>query len=546
MTADLQLLQELLKASEGEHLEFKEAKSNFHFDKLLKYCAALANEGGGSIVLGVTDRHPREVVGSQAFANIERTKAGLIDKLRLRIEAQEIMHPDGRVLIFTSPAHPIGVPLGIDGAYWMRAGEDLVAMTPDMLKRIFDEAGPDFSAEVCPSAILSDLDPKAIEQFRARWHARSRIPSLLGLPVKQLLSDADLVTDDGVTYAALILLGTHASLGKHLAQAEVVFEYRSSEAAGPASQREEFREGFLLFYDRLWELINLRNDKQHYQDGLFMLDVPTFSEAPVRESVLNAVAHRDYQHAGSVFIKQYGQRIEIISPGGFPSGVTPDNILYRQNPRNRRLADSLAKCGMVDRAGQGANRIFESCIREGKLLPDFAQTDAWQVSLTLHGQVQDAQFVRFLERVGREASTSFDTADFLALDLINREEALQPELLVRVRRLLELGVVERVGRGRATKYHLSRRFYTLAGRPGVHTRRRGLDRDTNKELLFKHLRQSPDGSPISELQEVLPGLSRANLQRLLSELRETGRARMGGTRRGARWYAVGGGQVNEA
>ena len=179
-----------------------------------------------------------------------------------------------------------------------------------------------------------------------------------------------------MTYAALVLLGNHPALGRYLANAEVIFEYRSSEAPGPASQREEFRRGFLLYHDRLWELVNLRNDRQHYQDGLFMLDIPTFNEGAVREAVLNAVSHRDYRHGGSVFVRQYARRIEIVSPGGFPQGVTPQNILDRQFPRNRRIADSLVRCGLVERSGQGANRIFEACIREGKALPDFDHTDA--------------------------------------------------------------------------------------------------------------------------------------------------------------------------
>jgi ATP-dependent DNA helicase RecG len=533
---ELSLLDDWLDAKESEHLEFKEAKNNFHFGKLVKYCAALANEGGGSLVLGVSDQRPRKVVGSQAFANLERTKAGLIEKLRLRVDVRELNHPNGRVVVFTSPPHPLGVPVEVEGAYWMRAGEDLAPMTPDMLRRIFEEAGPDFSAEICPGATLSDLDPDAMEQFRSRWHRRSGNPSLLQLSPERLLRDGELMTETGITYAALILMGTHESLGRHLAQSEVVFEYRSSEAAGPASQREEFRRGFLHYYDRLWEVINLRNDRQHFQDGLFMMDVLTFSESAVREAVLNAVAHRDYRHAGSVFIRQFPRRIEIVSPGGFPQGITPENILDRQLPRNRRIADAFAKCGLVERAGQGANRIFESCIREGKPLPDFTHTDAHQVSLTLHGQVQDPSFVRFLERIARETATGFDTHDFVLLDLIHREATIPDLLKPRLRRLLELGIVESVGRGRGARYLLSRRFYVMTARAGTYTRRRGLDRETNKELILKHLRENPGGSPISDLQQVLPGLSRANIQRLLGELRRDGLARLVGERRGARWF----------
>jgi len=50
--------------------------------------------------------------------------------------------------------------------------------------------------------------------------------------------------------------------------------------------------------------------------------------------------------------------MEIVSPGGFPASVTPENILYRQNACNRLIADNLARCGLVERVGQGANRMF--------------------------------------------------------------------------------------------------------------------------------------------------------------------------------------------
>jgi ATP-dependent DNA helicase RecG len=285
-----QQLKRWLTAKEDEHLEFKGAKANFHFEKLVKYCAALANEGGGSIILGVTDKRPRRVFGSTAFAELERTKAGLIDKLRLHIEAEEIAHPDGRVLVFTAPSRPIGLPVAVEGAYWMRAGEELAPMTPDMLRRIFDESGPDFSAEICPHATLADLDRAAIDIFRARWLLKSQNERLRDMPVEQLLKDAELVTDRGVTYAALILLGTRPALGRFLSQAEVVFEYRSSDATGPANQRDEYREGFLPYHDILWDTVNLRNDLQHYLEGFVMHHIPTFRETAVREAVLNAVS----------------------------------------------------------------------------------------------------------------------------------------------------------------------------------------------------------------------------------------------------------------
>ena len=52
--------------------------------------------------------------------------------------------------------------------------------------------------------------------------------------------------------------------------------------------------------DEVWRLINLRNDLQHFQQGLFVFDVPTFNERAIREAALNAVSHRDYRSGGSV------------------------------------------------------------------------------------------------------------------------------------------------------------------------------------------------------------------------------------------------------
>lgn len=264
--------------------------------------------------------------------------------------------------------------------------------------------------------------------------------------------------------------------------------------------------------------------------------MPTFNERVVREAVLNAVSHRDYRDGGSVFVRQYPRRIEIVSPGGFPAGIGPENILQEQKPRNRRIAEVLGKCGLVERAGQGFDFIFRECIRQSKPLPDFSHTGTHSVWLTLHGEIQDAEFLRFLEEVGQERMAAFSTEDFLVIDLVHREQPVPPALKSRAAYLLERGIIERLGCGRGVRLLLSQRFYRRLGKAGVYTRKRGLDRETNKALLVLHLRKSGEtGCPVSELQQVLPAQSRDQLKRLMSELRQEGKARLVGERRGARW-----------
>jgi ATP-dependent DNA helicase RecG len=526
-----------MESEENEHLEFKEAKASFEFEELIKYCAAIANEGGGHLILGVTDKKPRRIVGSQAFSNLERTKAGLVERLHVRVDAEALNLAEGRVVVFEVPSRPLGYPIPYKGAYWMRAGGSLAPMTPDMLKNIFSETGPDFSAEVCANASLTDLEPAAIDRLRTLWRRKSGNELLDRTSREQLLSDTELTVDGRVTYAALILLGTQHSLGKHLGSAEVVFEYRSSDASIPYQQRTEFRKGFLLFLDELWEAINYRNDVQHFQDGLFIWDIPTFNEAAIREAILNAVAHRDYRLGGSVFVREYPRRLEIISPGGFPPGITSENILYRQAPRNRRIAEVFAKCGLVERSGQGVDRMFEACIKEGKPHPDFSQSDNYQVAVKLEGEIRDPQFLRFLEKVGSDKIGLFTTRDLLVLDLVHREQPVAQDLRDRLHGLVESGIVEMVGRGKGSRFILSRQFYGFLGKKGVYTRKRGLDRETNKALLLRHIHDNAkDGTGFQELVQVLPALSRNQIQTLLRELKREGRIRIVGRTKSGRWY----------
>ena len=533
----LEQLEELMTSKEGEHLEFKEARRNFHFEALVKYCAALSNEGGGKIIFGVTDKRPRKVVGSQAFEQPERTRAGLIEQLHLNIDFSIVNHPNGRVLIFIIPTHSIGNPVKYKGIYWQRKGDSLIAMSEDRLRNIFAEAGHDFSADICASSTMDDLDSGAIENLRKQWIKKSGNQGLATLTQEQLLNDAEALVDGDLTYAALILFGSHKALGRHLAQAEVVFEYRASGASGPAQQRKEFRQGFFSFYDELWTLINLRNDIQHFQSGLFILDITTFSERIVREAVLNAVSHRDYQLGGSVFVRQYPRRLVLESPGGFPVGITKQNILDRQLPRNRRIADIFAKCGLVERSGQGMNLMFELSIKESKPTPDFTGTDQYQVVLNLDGKVQDPRFLKFLDKVGRETLELFSTDDFLLLDYIHREKRVPEKYENRLQLLVDKGVVERYGRGRGVKYILSRRYYDMVDEKGSYTRKKGLDRKTNKALLLKHIKENnDDGSRLKELMQVLPALSKGQVQSLIKELKANGKIFNIGNTRAALWY----------
>jgi ATP-dependent DNA helicase RecG len=377
-----------------------------------------------------------------------------------------------------------------------------------------------------------------VRQFCTRWSVTAKNTHLLQLPVQQLLHDAELVTQSGVTYAALILLGTREALGKFLAQAETVFEYRSSEMPGAASQREEFREGFLLFHDRVWNLVNLRNDKQYYQDGLYMNPLWTFNEGSVREAFLNAVAHRDYRHGGSIFVRQYAKRIEVVSPGGFPGGVSCENILDRQFPRNRRIADAMLRCGLVERAGQGVNRMLIESITDSKRLPDYSRSDEYEVFLELSGEMQDPAFVKFLAHLSTRHKAALSSHHYLVLDSIRRNETVDRMYRSELDALRSLGLVGTTGHGRGVRYVLKaatdKRSCRSANTDPAPSRSR-----LKKQILGWIERAGGEGCTVADLLRSTPQLSRDQLRWILRQLRADGRICSVGQTKAARWVPAG-------
>ncbi len=80
---------DILAAPEGARLEFKEASNRYDFDELVRYCVAIANEGGGLVVLGVTNARPRRVVGTSALDEPGRTEAGFFERIGHRVQIEE-------------------------------------------------------------------------------------------------------------------------------------------------------------------------------------------------------------------------------------------------------------------------------------------------------------------------------------------------------------------------------------------------------------------------------------------------------------------------
>lgn len=81
------------------------------------------------------------------------------------------------------------------------------------------------------------------------------------------------------------------------------------------------------------------------------------------------------------------------------------------------MSEILQKTGLVERSGQGVDKMFYNCIMEGRVLPDYSGTDPYQVSLTFKAPILDTAFVIFVRKVqdNRAAAEQLNVFELLAL-----------------------------------------------------------------------------------------------------------------------------------
>ena len=524
-----------LQHLEGKNLEFKTAKSSFNEQKdLPDYCAALANERGGKLILGVDPSG--NVVGTSAFQGRYNTLSQkLLSSLGIRIDIEELNHPNGRVLIFHIPSRPPGQPIKSTGNYTypMRAGESLVEMDSITLKTILNETMPDYSCKIVERLTLSDMDEVALENFKVRWAQKAGRQDYLDFTTEKMLRNIGILSDNGINNAGLILFGKKEKIDYYLPGNEIIFEWRQTANKTAHDFRINWREPFFKIYNEIWSNINARNLRMPFQEGLFQREIFAYSEKPIREAILNAVAHRDYNiSTQSIFITASPEKFTIESPGGFLPGITPENVLYKKEWRNRCIAEVLEKAGLVERSGQGMDDIFEMTIREGKGLPDLSKSDNFSVRLTIPAQVKDRNFVLFLEKIVNEKQITLSFEEIYQLEIIRENQPVAH--LDYKDKFLENGIIEAVGKTRGRQYILSHRYYVLERALGIHTRLTGLSRDQKKELIINHLKKNKKGI-FAEFLDAFGDLKPKDIENILQELRKAKRIKYVGPKRSGYW-----------
>lgn len=364
-------------STENEQLEFKEAKQQYDGTKLLRYCVALANEGGGYFVLGVTDKRPRQVVGTQAFSSetaLNKVKAFILEKLQFRVDTIELMHPNGRVLVLHIPSRPVGQPIALDGAYLMRSGEQLVPMTPDRLKSIFAEDRQSWFSKVArkninPDEVIALLDTQAYFDLLERPYPTHRDAVLEQLEknhfIKQL-SSGWTITNLAAILLAKALDAFSPSLARKAPRFVIYDGFNKLKTRADVTGNR----GYAVGFEGLVNFVHSAAPQNRFIEEVIREEVKMFPRQALRELIANALVHQDFLVTGSsVMIEMYSDRVEISNPG-IPT-IKVERFIDEHRSRNEQLADIMRCFGICEEKGSGIDKVIHAAEVFQLPAPDF-------------------------------------------------------------------------------------------------------------------------------------------------------------------------------
>ncbi len=366
----------------------------------------MANRDGGIILIGVAPRSGQVfgVRDPEYLTDIIFQAAILVDPT-LVLPIPQVQHVEGKDII--SVTVPPGLPqaFNLEGRYLVRDGERTEPLLPPQLRQLMIRRGAlQFETQIPDDASVEDLD---IDQVSAYKDALDLPPDE---PIEGLLFRRGCLKDiDGglkPTYAGLLLFGRHPQqwvpsatiMAARFSGVAISDQFVKQEIRGTLPQQLRQAETFVR--DQLRSVVRLV--------GLSREETPEYPLEAVRELLVNAVAHRDYNQGGdSIHLRIFADRLEVHSPGDLPGPVNLENLLDARFSRNPVIAQVLSDLGYVERLGYGLNRVVTVMRQSNLSEPQFDEAGG-SFRVTLLNSIGDLD-------PERSAAKSKDTIEFVDL-----------------------------------------------------------------------------------------------------------------------------------
>jgi len=492
----------LIPDHETMEIEFKSDFRKLSDNDLIDAVVAFANTNGGDLYLGVED--DGQITGLHKDHNdITQLAAFIANKtippVSIRAEYVEytvpnvlLIHvPRSRSIVASSSGKIQRRRLKADGT------PENVPMYPyEISTRLSELSLLDFSAQPVPGAQYSDLD--AVERARLRnmvqsYHGET---ALLELPDDELDKALQFVAtiDNQLvpTYTGLLLIGKKDRLKELIPTAESAYQMFNGT---DLKFNESFHLPLLAAIERIIDFIDARNPETEMELGVLRISIPEFDKRAIRESIVNAFAHRDYTRLGRVLVQLDADGLTISNPGGFIEGVTFENILrVEPHGRNPVLADALKRIGLAERSGRGVDRIFEGSLKFGRSLPDYSESTASSVKLFIPRSMPDQQMIALISEHQHKTGVPMPLNSLLVLNALKKNRRMTTLEIVKetnipdgkarvtLEHMNEAGLIEAIGTTNNRSYTMSAKLYK---NPADYVRQTDIDQLRYRELILK-------------------------------------------------------------
>lgn len=393
------------------------------------------------------------------------------------------------------------------------------------------------------------IDAAKLAALVGRIRASDRVkPSVREKSADELLDHYGLANGPVLTNLGVLLIGT--TVGRtQLGTAPVVQAIKVDERNTKISKLvwDDYTLSPLELVDAVWEAVPDFRESYELPDGLLRTTVPAFEEAVVRELLVNALVHRPYTQRGDIFLNLRPDQLEIVNPGRLPLGVTPQNILHASRRRNDGLARVFHDIGLMEREGSGFDLMYDRLLATGRGAP-VAMEGVDSVHVTIPRRVIHPAIIRLIAEADKNYQLT--QRERITLGLLAQSESLSAGELASklelpdpgalrewVARMIEIGLVERRGQTKATRYSVPSQLLRSAGVDMRTTLARVLPHRL-RALIIEDLERFPDSSAPEIHQRVGREIPPRSFRRSLEELVTSGQVLATGERRWRRYRAA--------
>lgn len=387
-------LLELIRNGENSGVELK--RDVIDNRALAKELVAFANFEGGQVLLGV--EQDGRVTGLTRTNLEEWVMTACRDKIRPElIPYFEVVRgvESGRDVAVVRVERGWGVHhVWHDNhrTYYIRVGSESREASAEELERLFQQRGA-FRLEVRPvsGTSLRDLDRRRLRDYFTRVREQEVPADTDETAWRTLNVNTEFLSDESPafpsTVAGLLLFGNHPN--RHLPQAGIdAVAYAGREKEYAAKERTALRgplsplfgSGGLVENGLVEQAVNFvrRHTKvtARLEGGARREERWDYPEEAVREAVVNALVHRDYLLSSTdVELSIYEDRIEIVSPGRLPNGITPERMKTGcRAARNQLIKDVMRDYGYLEHMGMGVPRkIVKGMMEHNGTVPDLIE-----------------------------------------------------------------------------------------------------------------------------------------------------------------------------